>query len=251
VRARFLIAPAIFLSALLVLPRAAAQSPAAQQAPPAQTPEAAAPAAQVPEPQRAPARPPLGTLILDAAHGGTDSGARGESGVVEKDVVAFLAQSLRLEIERRGARVILTRSGDGAPSFDDRAAVANAYPGAVFLSLHVSSSGPAATAIAYSLAQGAGPDTANARGDQPASPASFLIPWEDAQLRFVNDSKRFAELLQIQLAQKFKGSPEVPARAAVRQLLLVARPAVALEISSVAVNQRKQLDAGLPPDAGR
>lgn len=204
------------------------------------------PAAQAPESQPAPPRSPLGTVVLDAAHGGTDSGARGEGGIVEKEVVASLAQSLRHELERRGVRVVFTRQGDGAPSFDDRAAIANAFPGAIFLSLHVASSGPAATAVAYSLAQPPDSDAGGGRGDQPASPAAFLIPWEDAQLRFVNDSKRLAELLQIQLGQKFKGSPEVPGRGAIRQLLLVAHPAVAVEISSVAVDNRKQLENMAP-----
>jgi N-acetylmuramoyl-L-alanine amidase len=212
---------------------------------PAQTPAPQAPATQSPAPQApaAPQRAALGTIVIDAAHGGTDSGARGGSGVVEKDVVALLAQAMRGEMERQGLRVVLTRTGDKAPSFDDRASIANAIPGAIFVSLHVASSGPAGTAIAYSLPQ---PPAAIPGSAPKEPPPPFLVPWKDAQLRYASESRRLAELLQIQLAQKCKGSPEIPRRSAVRQLRLVGHPAVAVEIASVAVEQPKQLERMAP-----
>ena len=245
----------LLAAALLQGPPLQSQAPAPQPSgPQASAPQASAP--QAPGP-----RSTLGTVVIDAAHGGTDSGARGEGGVVEKEVVASLAQSLKREFERQGLRVVLTRGGDSTSGFDDRAAIANALPGAVFLTLHVASSGEAGTAIAYSLAGTAaapasappangppsnGPPSTSPK-DQPPSPApSFLIPWQDAQLRFVAESRRLAELLQIQLAQQFKGSPETPQRGAVRQLRLVGHPAVAIEISSVAVEQRQQLERMAP-----
>jgi N-acetylmuramoyl-L-alanine amidase len=235
----------VFPAAFLVLPLLAAalpQTPAPQDPSPQQ-----APVPQTPELLPFPQRPTLGTVVIDAAHGGIDSGARGETGVVEKDVVATLAQVLKLELERQGARVILTRSGDAAPSFDDRAAVANALPGAIFVSLHVASSGPAGTAIAYSLAPLPAPQPAsNAKDQPPVTVPAFLTPWQDAQRKFIGESRRLAELLQIQLAQKFKGSPETPLRGTIRQLRLVEHPAVAVEISSVAVAQRQQLDRMAP-----
>jgi N-acetylmuramoyl-L-alanine amidase len=176
---------------------------------------------------------------------------------VEKEVVASLAQSLKREFERQGLRVVLTRTGDNTSGFEDRAAIANALPGAVFLSLHVASSGQAGTAVVYSLAEtaaAAAPGTApasslpgsNPKDQSPSAVPSFLIPWQDTQLRFMTRSRRLAELLQIQLAQKFKGSPETPQRGAVRQLRLVGHPAVAIEIASVAVEQRQQLDKMAP-----
>jgi N-acetylmuramoyl-L-alanine amidase len=227
---------AVPLLATALLQTAPEQAPAPQQTP----------APQLPAPQVPPPRPALGIVVIDAAHGGTDNGARGENGVIEKDVVATLAQSLKHEFERQGARVVLTRSGDLAPSFADRAALANALPGAVFLTLHVASSGPAGTAIAYSLAPPAAPATTAPTDQAPAAVPAFLIPWQDAQLRYLGESRRLAELLQIQLAQKFKGSPETPQRGAIRQLRLVEHPAVAVEIASAAVEQRQQLDRMAP-----
>jgi N-acetylmuramoyl-L-alanine amidase len=235
-----------------------AAAPLQSQNIPAPSPAPQAPAAQAPAPETSSPRSALGIVVIDAAHGGTDSGARGESGIEEKEIVASLAQSMKRELERQGLRVVLTRTGDATFSFDDRAAIANALPGAVFVTLHVASLGEPGTAIAYSLADiPAGPPASDAPGGNPAAtspppnnpreqPAgalpAFLIPWQDAQLRFIAESRRLAELLQIQLAQKFKGSPEFPQRGAVRQLRLVGRPAVAIEIASVALPQRQQLE---------
>lgn len=159
--------------------------------------------------------------------------------MVEKDVVLFLALALERELERQGMRVVLTRQGDTAASFDDRAAIANALYNAVFLSLHVSSSGKPGTATAYSqsLPLGAVPE----RRD-PGAP----VPWDEAQLAFITDSRRFAEFLAIQLALKFPGSPDTPASGPVRQLRLVAHPAVAIELSSVDLPDAKPLERMAP-----
>jgi hypothetical protein len=50
-----------------------------------------------------------------------------------------------------------------------------------------------------------------------------------------------ASLVQIQLSQKFSGSPDVALAAAVRQLRSIAAPAIAVEVSSVAVTDPQQL----------
>lgn len=48
------------------------------------------------------------------------------------------------------------------------------------------------------------------------------------------------------LAQRFKGSPNTAQAAAVRQLRTTAAPAIAVEISSVSVEDRNQLDRMAP-----
>ena len=56
---------------------------------------------QAPPPATMPNRPVPQSgivVILDPAHGGTDPGARGPSGVLEKEVVVSLAQALRTEL---------------------------------------------------------------------------------------------------------------------------------------------------------
>lgn len=220
-----------------------AQVPAPTQAHPISPPSA---------PQTAPGQNPLPpplhsgpTIVIDPAHGGTDNGARGQNGQVEKDVVLIFARMLRSEFERQGYRVVMTRNDDSNPSYADRAAVANGYRDAIFISLHVSSTGKIGTARAYSyqFATPAAPaisaDGSGAAGPattQPASArASGLMSWDQAQQAFLAPSYRLADVLQAQLAQRFSGSPAISTRFAVRELRSVAAPAVAVELSSVSV----------------
>src|SRR5580693_620463 len=138
-----------------VQPAPQTSAPIPQQAPPAPTP-APAPA----QPAAEPAPPPqkaLGLVILDPAHGGADPGARGSSGIAESDVVLSYARLLRISLEAQGLRVLLTRQANEDPSFDDRSKTANAARGAIFITLHVSSTGPAGTVRVYFLPQDGAP----------------------------------------------------------------------------------------------
>ncbi|MGB9068507.1 MAG: N-acetylmuramoyl-L-alanine amidase, partial [Candidatus Acidiferrales bacterium] len=125
-------------------PRQAPASPAQETpAPPAVAPP------QAPNPP--PVLPPSGPIIvLDPAHGGTDAGARGEA-VAEKDMVLQIARSARAALERQGYRVVMTRNDDSNPSYDDRAAMANGYRDAIFVTLHVASTGTPRTVRTYSM----------------------------------------------------------------------------------------------------
>jgi hypothetical protein len=68
------------------------------------------------------------------------------------------------------------------------------------------------------------------------------LSWDRAQFNFIDQSRRLAELIQIQMAQRFRGSSETPFEAPVRQLRTVGTPAVAIEVSSVSVPDRSPLD---------
>jgi N-acetylmuramoyl-L-alanine amidase len=178
----------------------------------------------------------LAVVILDPAHGGADPGARGSSGLAESDVVLSYARLVRISLEAQGIRVILTRQANDDPSFDDRSKLANAQRGAVFITLHVSSTGQPGTVRVYSLPQMmVSQSAANA-------PRTGLLPWDRAQFKFIDQSRRLAELIQIQMAQRFRGSSETPFEAPVRQLRTVGAPAVAIEVSSVSVPDRAPLD---------
>lgn len=179
-------------------------------------------------------------IVIDPGHGGTDNGARGPGGVIEKDAVLSIAKILRGELEKQGLQAMLTREGNDNPSFDDRAARANAQRGAVFLTLHVSSLGRVGTVRAYYVAPARVPP------GEAASVRTGLVRWEEAQVPYAEKSRRLAELLQVLLGQKFRGSPDVPAAAAVRQLRSIMAPAIAVEISSVAAPNGKALEALAP-----
>ena len=203
-------------------------SPQTQQLAPQQIP----PVASQPQVQQ-PTTPHLAVVVLDPAHGGADQGARGSWGITESDVVLSFARLVRISLEGQGLRVILTRQANDDPSFDDRSKLANAQRGVIFVTLHVSSTGQPGTVRVYSLP----PDTTAG-----SSPRGGLVRWDHAQSGFVDSSRRLAELIQIQMAQNFRGSPEIPVAAAVRQLRTIAAPAVAVEVSSVSQPDRKPLD---------
>lgn len=242
------------LAAFAVFAAAAGTAQIAAQAPmPPQSPEPprstlpgsppAVPRQVVPaEPVEKPAGPPAVCIVLDPAHGGSDSGAHvaaAEEGVpAEKDLVLTIAQGMRRELERQGARVLLTRQSDVSLSIDERAALVNGTAQCFFVSLHIGSSGRPDTAVAYSF----GAPTGGAPPVVLPHPAGLLaIRWEEAQNAYLVASRRLAELVQVELAQKLPGSPDVPQLAEVRQLRVVARPAVAIELASVAEENPESL----------
>jgi N-acetylmuramoyl-L-alanine amidase len=214
-------------------PSAPPQQPAQQPAQPAQEPV---------KPPAAPPRNALAVVVVDPAHGGADQGARGLSGIAESDIVLSFARLLRISLEGQGLRVLLTRQANDNPPFDDRSKTANAQRGAIFITLHVSSTGKPGTVRVYSLAQDAGPPVSRGTGQ----PRSVLVRWDRAQQGYIDLSRKLAELIQIQMAQRFRGSAETPTTAAVRQLRTIAAPAVAIEVSSVGVPDRTQLDKMAP-----
>ena len=209
-----------------------AQSPAQASGAPAVTSPQVGASAQVAPPFGAQTqRSGLNIVVLDPAHGGTDPGARGTGGIRESEIVLDLATQVRRALELAGFQVVLTRQGNENPSFDDRSATANAQRGAVFVTLHISSTGLPGTVRVYVNSDLAAVMEANG-----------LIPWDRAQAPFLGLSKKFGDLVQGMLVQRFKGSPDTAQTAAVRQLRTTAAPAIAVEISSIVVEDRAELD---------
>jgi N-acetylmuramoyl-L-alanine amidase len=129
----------------------------------------------------------------------------------------------------------MTRNDDSNPSYDDRAALANGYRDAIFISLHIASTGAVGSVRAY-YDQLDTPDAASA-GTAPATSvlpgAAGLNSWNEAQRAYLNSSHRLADLIQIEIAQRFNGSVDTSLGAAVRELRSVAGAGVAIELSSV------------------
>jgi N-acetylmuramoyl-L-alanine amidase len=83
----------------------------------------------------------IGRIVIDAGHGGHDSGTLGVDGIEEKDVVLDVALRLgKLLHERLGAEIIYTRSDDTFIPLETRTAVANKAQADLFLSIHANSS---------------------------------------------------------------------------------------------------------------
>ena len=83
----------------------------------------------------------IGRIVIDAGHGGHDSGTLGVDGIQEKDVVLDVALRLgKLLHERLGAEIIYTRSDDTFIPLETRTAIANKAQADLFLSIHANSS---------------------------------------------------------------------------------------------------------------
>ena len=83
----------------------------------------------------------VGTIVLDAGHGGHDTGTIGPTGLMEKDLVLDVTQRLgRMIVERLGANVVYTRSDDSFVPLQERTRIANEAHADLFLSIHANSS---------------------------------------------------------------------------------------------------------------
>jgi N-acetylmuramoyl-L-alanine amidase len=83
----------------------------------------------------------IGKIVIDAGHGGHDTGTIGPNGLLEKDVVLDVAKRLgRLLETRLGAEVIYTRRDDTFIPLETRTAVANRARADLFISIHANSS---------------------------------------------------------------------------------------------------------------
>jgi N-acetylmuramoyl-L-alanine amidase len=81
-------------------------------------------------------------VVIDAGHGGHDTGAIGPSGVKEKDITLALAKQVRdrLNAEMPEVEVIMTRDDDRTLALQDRTNTANAAAADLFISIHCNAS---------------------------------------------------------------------------------------------------------------
>lgn len=83
----------------------------------------------------------LRRVVLDPGHGGHDSGTRGATGLMEKDLVLDVTKRLGALIEARlGSEVVYTRESDTFIPLEERPRIANRHNADLFLSIHANSS---------------------------------------------------------------------------------------------------------------
>jgi N-acetylmuramoyl-L-alanine amidase len=75
-------------------------------------------------------------VVVDAGHGGHDTGAIGKKGTREKDVSLAIAKKLAEKLEAMGLEVVLTRDDDTFVRLEDRTRIANREKGDLFISVH-------------------------------------------------------------------------------------------------------------------
>ena len=77
------------------------------------------------------------TVVLDAGHGGEDSGARSRRFAIrEKDVTLSITKRVNKILEEHGMHVVLTRESDRFLSLSKRSDIANENNADIFVSIH-------------------------------------------------------------------------------------------------------------------
>lgn len=78
-------------------------------------------------------------VVIDAGHGGHDSGARAE-GTLEKDLVLSIAKKVKKSLRSNGHPVYLTRGDDRFLKLGQRTRIADHKDATVFISIHANAS---------------------------------------------------------------------------------------------------------------
>jgi N-acetylmuramoyl-L-alanine amidase len=211
-----------------------------------------------PSPGRSPRRklPGIRTIVIDPGHGGSETGAIGPSGIVEKDITLALSNKLAgLIRSRMPVRVILTRTGDQQVDLTQRTALANEYAADLFVSIHLNASlrkGATGTET-YFLSLEASDDLArqaaereNADETGAIDPTSDLklILWDLAQQQYLKDSSTFAEAVQDELSRATATENRGVKQAPFRVLIGATMPAALVEVGFISNPDEEQRLAG-------
>jgi N-acetylmuramoyl-L-alanine amidase len=186
-------------------------------------------------------------VVLDAAHGGDDSGATlpapngGQTGapVAEKNITLALSVRLRSLLTARGFTVVTTREGNVNLDGNARAQAANravaSAAGAACLSLHATESGTGVHVFVSSL---------------PATQPQRFLAWKTAQSAYVGRSLKLAGAVNSALEHSLvagggeggSAAGPIPAtlgRASLPGIDSMTCPAVAVEIAPMRAPDRK------------
>ena len=190
------------------------------------------------------------TIVLDPGHGGTEDGARGPGGLLEKDATLALVRTIRETLVKAGYRVVTTRDSDANVGLDERPALANGAHADLFLSIHcnASRSSSAHGTEVYYLSLDASDKSAAAVAEKenrtegtPTSTAERnaalrdldLILWDLAQNQHLAASSRLAELIQADFNRLLGVTTRGVKQAPFRVLIGVNAPAVLVEVAFV------------------
>src|SRR5207248_1894181 len=80
------------------------------------------------------------TVVVDAGHGGKDSGAYRRYGPPEKMVALDVAQRLNRKLRESQLKTVMTRDSDVFIELNNRVAIENAQKNAIFVSIHFNES---------------------------------------------------------------------------------------------------------------
>jgi N-acetylmuramoyl-L-alanine amidase len=192
------------------------QSQIAPVAPPGQPSANQMSPSQTQPPVQPVTTPPKPLIMIDPAHGGSESGAVLNPTILEKDVTLALARRLRIDLGTRGFVAELVRDSDVNLATDDRAAKANAAHPALYVCLHATSESVGIGVYTAMLAE----------SGETNGP---FLDWNTAQISFLPASHTAQQ--EIVAAIQKTGTPARSVMAPLRPLVNVTNPAVAVELA--------------------
>jgi N-acetylmuramoyl-L-alanine amidase len=157
----------------------------------------------------------IGRIVIDAGHGGHDTGTIGPTGLMEKDLCLDVALRLGKIIEQKlpGAEVVYTRSDDTFIPLEERTNIANQAKADLFISIHANSSPDhAARGIeTYYLNLRGSPEAMEVAARENATSAEGIHDLQDvvrqiARTEKIDESKEFAEDVQDSLSKRIQRS---------------------------------------------
>jgi N-acetylmuramoyl-L-alanine amidase len=153
----------------------------------------------------------IGRIVIDAGHGGHDTGTIGPTGLMEKDLCLDVALRLGKIVKQRlpSADVVFTRSDDTFIPLEERTHIANEARADMFISIHANSSpDSAARGIeTYYLNLKGSPEAMEVAARENATSEQGIHELEDlvkqiARTEKIDESREFAEDVQESLAKR-------------------------------------------------
>ena len=155
----------------------------------------------------------ISRIVIDAGHGGHDTGTIGPHGLMEKDLCLDVALRLGALIEQKlpGAEVVYTRKDDTFIPLEERTRIANDAKADLFISIHANSShDPSARGIeTYYLNFATSPDSMEVAARENANSQESLHDLQDliqkiARNEKIEESKELAGDIQTNLTQRLQ-----------------------------------------------
>jgi N-acetylmuramoyl-L-alanine amidase len=197
----------------------------------------------------------IGRIVIDAGHGGHDTGTIGPTGLMEKDLCLDVALRLGKIIKQRlpGAEVVFTRSDDSFIPLEERTAIANEAHADLFISIHANSSQDhgARGIETYYLNLKGSPEAMEVAARENAVANVGIHDLEDlvkkiARNEKIDESREFAEDIQASLSQRVQKANKTVKNRGVRKAPFVVligadMPSILTEISFLSNPSDEQL----------
>ncbi len=187
----------------------------------------------------------IGRIVIDAGHGGHDTGTIGPTGLMEKDLCLDVALRLGklIQLKLPGADVVYTRPDDTFVPLEERTRIANEAKADLFISIHANSSHDAqARGIeTYYLNLKGSAEAMEVAARENASSSDGIHDLEDivkriARTEKIDESKEFAQDVQDSLSKSVQKNAKLVKNRGVRKAPFVVligadMPSILTEIS--------------------